>query len=279
MEIRFLLTLLMTICIGHDLTAQTRTWDLDKQRAEAKEQQRLDSVAIAHKKFLYSSSLYTKVEFPTQLALGYQYIARQGFAFHGSLGLYPSAFTRLLLDFAPEGQIEENALQDFFSERLENGSVTELGVGYYALKPGVFLLASLQFQKFSIATTTSELLENLSADFDPTDLEAQIAENAVLETFFYEETVYPTFRPIMLKLSVGKIFRFSSMPRISLSTQLSYGLNLNTSIRVEANSFIGNTVMNNFVNPVLADSDQVFELRGIPSLSLSLNYHFGKLIR
>lgn len=279
MEIRFLLLFLLTVCMRHDLAAQTRTWDLDIDRAEAKEQQRLDSLAITHKKFLYSSSLYAKIEFPTQLALGYQYIAKQGLAFHGSLGLYPSAFTRVLLDVAPEGQIEDNALQDFFTDRLENGSVTELGVGYYVLKPGLFVLASLQFRKFSISTTTSELIENLSADFDPSDLEAQIAENDILETFFYEETVYPTFRPIMLQLSVGKIFRFSSMPRISLSTQLSYGINLNTSIRVEANSFIGNTVMNNLVNPALADSEQAFEIRGIPSLSLSLNYHFGRLIR
>ncbi|MEL7532403.1 MAG: hypothetical protein AAFN10_13880 [Bacteroidota bacterium] len=267
------------IFIGQALSAQNRIWDLDKERVEAQKQKRLDSLAIAHKQFLYQSKLYLKTEFPTQLALGYQYISQSGFSFHASTGIYPSGFTRLLLNLAENESPEAAELQQFFSDRLQNGSVNELGIGYFRLKSGVFALASLQFQKFSIATTTNELIENLDTEIDATEIESQLEEIPALEDFFYGETVYPTFRSVNLVLSAGKTFRFASMPRFSLSTHLSYGINLSSSLRVEANSFIGNTVMNNFVNPNLADSDQAIGIRGIPSLSLSLNYQFGKLIR
>ncbi|MEL6654499.1 MAG: hypothetical protein AAFQ87_27240 [Bacteroidota bacterium] len=276
---RIVLSILLLGSLSLELSAQNRSWDLDQERASAKEQQSQDSLAIAQRKYLYQSNLYFKTEFPIQLALGYQFTGKKGISFHASTGLYPAAFTRVLLNQAPAETQAEADFQAFISDRLQNGSVNEIGFGYTSLQSGLYALISLQFQRFSIETTTNELIENLDTELDAATLEEQFEALPALENFFYEESIYPTFRPTNLVLSVGKTFRFAAIPRFSLSTHLSYGINLSSSLQVEANSFIGNTVANSFINPGLASSNQNIAFRGLPSLSLRVNYHFGGMVR
>ena len=274
-----LLLWLIGLCI-QQLPAQSYTWEIDRRKADKEEQKKLDSLALANKKFLYRSQFYLKTEFPIQAGIGYQHIAPSGLAFHGSVGLYPKAFSTLLINLAPEETLDPQ-LAEFIQDRARNGSVIELGMGYYHLKSGFFSLLGVQFQRYGFSATMDELVQSLEVDVaaNNADFEELLNSSQPISDFYYREMLYPTFRNTNLVLSVGKLFRFSAIPQLSISTAMAYSLSLDSSFSVEANSTIGRIVTSNVINPILTENMPQNGVRGLPTLSLTVNYHFGEIIR
>jgi len=262
------------------LSAQTYTWELERKETQNMEDHLLDSLALVHKQYLFRSQAYLKAEFPLQVAIGYEHIIPNGMAFHGSVGLSPKAFSQFLVNLASEDVLDPE-LSDFLEKRLRNGSVIEFGSGYYHLKSGFFASLGLQFHRYSISSTMDELVEtmDLGMQAEEIDIEELLDNSQALSDFYYQETLYPTFRNTNLALSAGKLFRFRAIPQLSLSTMISYSLRLDNNISIEANSPIGRGLTVNLVNPLLSENMPENGPVGFPTLSLRVNYLFGEIIR
>lgn len=277
-----LFLLLLTILPGMGLIAQSYTWEIDRQIERTREAKKQDSLAIVDKRFLYPSQFYLKTEFPIQTAIGYQFMTPVGLAFHGSVGLYPRAFTKVVLNLVPDDRPNAQ-LTDFLEDRLRNGSVIELGTGYYSLKSGFFGLLGLQFQQYSFSATLDELVETLDVgeqlSSNGTDFTEMLETSPTLSTFYYDETLYPTFRPLNLAVSGGKLFRFSAVPQFSVKLAIAYSFNLRTKFSVESSSPVGRLITSNVINPLLAENAQASNTVGLPTVSLTVCYQFGELIR
>ncbi|MDO5977796.1 hypothetical protein [Flavivirga spongiicola] len=195
-----------------------------------------------------------------------------------SWGIYSKEYLALLLNFAPNDKPDEKARRDFIKKRLNSGSVIEIGLGYQHLKTDFFGLISIQFQRFSISGTANELITNLDLEGQFSDLlllENLIKNSILLRPFYNEKILHPIIDLTQLQFALGKTFRFESLPRISISALFSYNFNIANSVNIESNSFIGQTIIDLFVNPTLEkSSDLNFGSLNYPSLTLQLNYSF-----
>lgn len=64
---------------------------------------------------------------------------------------------------------------------------------------------------------------------------------------------------------------------MSISTELSYLMTVNTSIEVTSPSFIGRAIVNNLVNPELnLGSQENFNNYNLPAFTLKFSYFFNK---
>ena len=263
-------------------TAQNNEmWEIDKHKIRTKEKRHQDTLAIISKEFTYPLHLYIKTQFPVQHALGLEFTHEKGIDIRASFGIFSRSYTLLALEFLEDENATENERQQFFKDRLNSGTVIELNAGYFHLPTGLSGNISFQFQRFSISTTSYELLENLDYGddiVDQSELDEALEDSETLEDFYYNETVYPTIRPIQLVINLEKRFRFSKAPRISLAMALSYSFNLTTRTSIEAKSSLGSYIMDNYVNPTLDQSTtQSFGSFNLPSITFQLNIGIGKL--
>lgn len=258
-------------------------WEIDRHKIRVKENQRKDSIALENKDFSYPVDLYLKTQFPVQHALGLRFTHESGIELLGSFGIFSRSYTLIALEFLEDENSTENERQEFFKDRLRSGTVIEFGAGYFHFPSGFSGSLTFQFQRFSISATSEELINNL--DFgdelvDDSELQDALEDSETLEDFYYNETVYPTIRPIQLVLNIEKKFRFRKVPRISLSVAFSFSMNIATRTSIEANSTLGTIIMDNYVNPTLKQSStESFGTFNLPSLTLQLNIGLGKLIR
>lgn len=263
--------------------AQEREWHLEKRERWAKEQQMLDSMAIAHNTYMPSVLLKAKTQFPVQHALGLEFLTRSGLSFYGGMGRFSRCYTLAAMGAVSPKNAQEEVRQAFFKERLRSGLVTEIGVNYYFLKKGYYTGMSLQFQRFSLSGTVKELMENLDLGDSQGlggELDELLQENEFLEDFYERETVYPTFTPLQLGLLVGKRFHFKKHPYIGMHIELGYNLNISQGTRIETDRYLTQALMDRVVNPLIKNTaTESFSALNYPFVSVGISAGFGKIIR
>ncbi len=222
-----------------------------------------------------------KIQFPIQDAIGLQLVSPRGFSGYIGFGMLSRAYTVAALDLVRAKNENEEVRKQFIKDKLENGFIFELG-GYYHFRRwnGFYTGLFLQFQRFTMSVTPQEMVE--SYDFGDTqglsDNLQEILDNNDAARSFYENTVLvPTVRPIQAGLLVGKTFQFAKVPRLSVSTELSYQTNITTKSSIESESIVGQIIVNQIVSPILSSGSSAnFKGFNVPALTFKISYTLGK---
>lgn len=258
-------------------------WELDLHQKNLKDREERDSLAIQSGNYVPGFTLNLKSQFPIQQALGIEVMTPFFLSFYAGYGQFSRFYTVIALDVLPETDPSQSSRKQLIKDKLNNGSVFELGTYFHFVnRSGLYGGINIQFQKFDMTTTAQEMVEKYdfgnSSDF--ADEIQDIIENNNLVKDFYENTeISPTIKPIQLGLLVGKRFRFKKAPQLGLHLELAYHFNINTKTTLTSPSFIGQIIVDSFVNPILeSNSDISFDAFNLPSLTARLSYNLGKIL-
>ena len=221
-----------------------------------------------------------KTQVPIQHGFAVEFITPIRMSAYVNVGIYSAAYTKMLINMVPDRNPNKSSVDNLINDRLKNGFVFEFGSHYYFRNPKNYYVGlNLQFQKFSVSATPYELIEVYDFGGDAVS-EEQINETITNSTadFFYRNTIIePIFKPIQLGFVAGRSFYFKRAPHLSISTELSYLLNIKTNFEVTSPSFIGRIVVSNLVNPELNfGSQENFNDYNLPTLTVKFNYYFNK---
>lgn len=226
-------------------------------------------------------ALNLKTQFPIQHGFGVELITRNGLAFGIGIGQLSRAYTVTATNFlAAEDEAEEKR-KDFIRDKMENGFVFELSSFYYLKNFRNFYVgANLQIQRFQLPATAQEFVENYGFATDEifSEIQELTEDNEVIRAFYEETIIEATVKPIQLGFTVGKRFDFNRVKGLSLLTELSYHLNLNTRTTLDSPSLVGSIIVNSFIEPNLdPNTAESFGGFNLPSLAVRLQYQFDTI--
>jgi hypothetical protein len=133
-----------------------------------------------------------------------------------------------------------------------------------------------------LPSTSKELIENYG--FATEDILQEIQditeENSVVRSFYESTIIEPIVKPIQLGITVGKRFSFKKFSRFSINPELTYHYNLTTRTTFQSDSFVGNIIITNFIEPNLDPSTSLsFDTFNFPSLIIRFTYQMGEKIQ
>ncbi|MEM9932288.1 MAG: hypothetical protein AAF824_01695 [Bacteroidota bacterium] len=243
----------------------------------------LDSLIASKGQYVPAFSLSLKTQYPIQHAIGLEFMTRGKVSGYIGLGQLSRAYVATATELLPDQNANQEARKQFIQEELRNGFVFELGTHYHILKwRDVYVGLNLQFQRFSMVSTPQELVEEF--DFGNSqgfaeDLQEAVETNDLIRYFYEDTKVKAVLNPIQLGFTMGKRFRFKRRPRWSIHTEFSYQINLASRARLDSDDFIGQLIVNNFINPILDEgTEDSFGSFNLPSISIRLSYSPGEYV-
>lgn len=243
----------------------------------------LDAATLESKEFLPAFSLVLKTQYPIQHAIGLEFGTPGLMTGYVGFGQFSRHYVITALEALPSNNENQEARKRLIQDKLRNGFVFELGTHYHILKrKGLYAGINLQFQRFSMRATPQELVEEY--DFGDTqglgeELQDALEGNEFLQYFYEDTQVKAVVNPVQLGITLGKRFQFKKNPRLSLSAELSYQLNLASRSKLESDDFLGQIILTNFVSPILDEgTEDSFGSFNLPSLSIRLNYMLGDYV-
>ena len=240
----------------------------------------VNSTSISRNKSIPSFTFGIKSQFPVQHAIGIEFSSDIYLSGYVGLGILSRAYTLLAMEMLPKRNANEATRKQFLKDKMQNGSVFELGVHYHFVKwNDVYAGLNLQFQKFTLSATPQELVEKY--DFGNSqglgdDLQELLDENERAR-YFYETTILkPVIRPVQLGITIGKRYSLKKVKRLSINTEFSYQFNITTNTSVESESLAGRLIVNQIINPILATgSSRSFDKFNPPTFTLRFTYQLG----
>lgn len=235
----------------------------------------LNNVSPRQKKSKPYVAFNVKTQFPIQHSLGFEFVSKSGLSFGLSVGQLSRAYTVAATNFLPAEDENQEIRKQFIEDKMKNGLVVEFGTFFYPRNfRNLYFGAHLQLQRFTLPATTQELIENYGfADQIDQEVLNENLENELVQSFFQTTVIEPIIKPVQLGLTFGKKFSFRKTPNLSLMVELNYHINVASKTSFDSPSFIGNVIVNSFVEPNLdpstADSFGSFNL---PSMTLRLQY-------
>ncbi|MBT29909.1 MAG: hypothetical protein CMO01_09640 [Thalassobius sp.] len=241
------------------------------------------SEAYSTKKFIPAVTLNLKSEFPLQHAISIEFATQKFISFYVGMGMFSRAYAVTATNFLPAENTEEEMRQKFIKDKMENGSVLELGSYYHFVKKkDVYVGLNIQFQQFKLSATPQELVEEY--DFADSQnlgetLQDLIDNNSTINAFYENTIIEPQVKPIQLGITIGKRFPLTRNRKLALNTEIAYHFNIATYTTLTSTSLAGQILINNIINPILENNtDASFNSFNLPSVSLRLNYQLSNRI-
>lgn len=218
-----------------------------------------------------------KSQFPIQQAIGLEFVSPFNISAYAGIGQYSRYYTVLALDLLPGKNENQLSRKQFIKDKMENGSVFEIGSAYHFRKiRGFYAGLTIQFQKFSMTSTTRELIEEYDFGDSENKREALldlVDRNPRLREFYQDEPVTSVIRPIQIGLHVGKRFVFRRLPKLGVHLELAGNRNVGTSSSVQSVSALGNVIVQQFAAPIVEKkSKESFRSLTLPTVSLRATY-------